>query len=83
MDTWHLHQGTRMQNMKKLTSDVHLNSKKCHWCGPNKSYDLFTHFIGNLLIVGDYLIRNNIFPDKSYALSIYLFKFYWSNHSKS
>jgi hypothetical protein len=50
MDTWHLHQGTRMQNKKKLIFDVHLKSKKCHWCGPNKLYDLFTSFMTHLLI---------------------------------
>ena len=27
MDTWHLYQGTKMQSMKKLTYNVHLNSK--------------------------------------------------------
>jgi hypothetical protein len=50
MDTWQLHQGTRMQNKKNLTFDVHLNSKNYHRCGPNKSYDLFTSFMTYLLI---------------------------------
>ena len=27
MDTWHLHQGTRMQNKKYFTSDVHFNNE--------------------------------------------------------
>ena len=27
MDTWHLHQGTRMQNMKYCTFDVHFNNE--------------------------------------------------------
>ena len=44
-----------------------------------KFYDLSTHFIGNLSIIGDYLIRNNIFLDKAYELSTYLFNIYWSN----
>ena len=29
MDTGHLHQGTTMQNKKKLTSNVHLNNNNC------------------------------------------------------
>jgi hypothetical protein len=48
-----------------------------------KIYDLSTHFIGNWSIIGDYLIRNNIFNDKAYELSTYLSKFYWSNNNKS
>ena len=48
---------TRIQNNKKLTSDVHLNNKNCHWCGQNKSYDLFTSFMTYLLIsYGVYLL---------------------------
>ena len=46
-------------------------------------YDLSTHFIENLSIVGDYLIRNNIFLDKAYDLSTYLINIDWSNNSKS
>jgi hypothetical protein len=48
-----------------------------------KFYDLSTHFIGYLSIIGDYLIKNTIFLDKSYELSTYLSKIYWSNNSKS
>ena len=33
-----------------------------------KSYDLSTHFIKDLSIIGDCLIRNNIFLDKAYEL---------------
>ena len=78
----------RCKTWKKLTYDVHLNNKNCQWCGQNKSHDLFrfydlsTHFIRNLSIVDDYLIRNNIF-DKAYDLSTYLIKIDWLNNSKS
>ena len=41
-----------------------------------KFHDISTHFIGNLSIIDDYLIRNNIFLDKAYELSTYLFKIY-------
>jgi hypothetical protein len=38
-----------------------------------KFYDLSTHFIGTLSVIGDYLIRNNIFLDKAMNyLLIYL-----------
>ena len=40
-------------------------------------------FHKGLSIFGNYLIRNNIFLDKAYALSTYLFKSYWSNNIKS
>jgi hypothetical protein len=70
-----------MQNKKKLTFDVHLNNKKMPLIVAQTShmtslqvYDLSTHFIGNLSIIGDYLIRNNIFLDKAYELFTYLFK---------
>jgi hypothetical protein len=63
----------------KIAIDVaqtsHMTSLQVLW--------LITHFIGNLSIIGDYLIRNNIFLDKAYELSTYLFKTYWSNDSKS
>ena len=36
-----------------------------------KFYDLSTRFIGYLSIIGDYLIRNNIFLDKAYELSTF------------
>ena len=69
-----------MQNMKILTFDVHLNDKKMPLMWPKqviwplyKFYDLSTHFIGILYIIGDYLIRDNIFLDKAYELSTYLF----------
>ena len=39
-----------------------------------KFYDLSTHSIGNLSIIGDCLITNNIFLDKAYELSTYLFE---------
>ena len=39
-----------------------------------KFYDLSTQFIWNISIIGDYLIRNNIFLDKAYDLSTYLIK---------
>ena len=48
-----------------------------------KFYDLSTHFIRNLSIIGDYLIRNNIFRDEAYDLSTYLIKIDWLNNSKS
>jgi hypothetical protein len=48
-----------------------------------KFYDLYTDFIRNLSIIGDYLMRNNIFLDEAYELSTYLFRIYWSNNSKS
>jgi hypothetical protein len=48
-----------------------------------KFYDLYNHLIGNLSIIGYYLIRNNILLDKAYELSTYLFKINWSNNSKS
>ena len=35
-------------------------------------YDISTHFNNDLSIIGDYLIRNNLFLDKSYDLSTYL-----------
>ena len=41
-----------------------------------KFYDLSTHSIGNLSIIGDCLITNNIFLDKAYELSTYLFEIY-------
>ena len=41
-----------------------------------KFYDLSTHFIGNSSITGDYSIRNNIFLDKAYELSTYIFEHY-------
>ena len=76
--------------MKKLTFDLHLKKKTNRWCGQNKSYDLFykfydlsTHFIGNLSIIGDYLMRNNIFLDEAYDLSTYLIKIDLLNNSKS
>ena len=66
---------------KKWTSDVHLNNNKLPLMWPKqviwplyKFYDLSTHFISNLSIIGD-LIRNNVFLDKAYELSTYLFKF--------
>ena len=82
MDTRHLYQGTKMQNRKKLTFDVHLNNKSYHWCGQNKSYDLLQVFMAYLLIsygiylaiIGDYLLRNIIFLDKVYDLSTYLIR---------
>ena len=40
-----------------------------------KSYDVSTHFIKDLFIIGDYLVRNNIFLDKAYELSTDLFMF--------
>ena len=48
-----------------------------------KFYDLSTHFIRNLYIIGDHLIRNNIFLDKAYDLSTYLIKIDWLNNKKS
>ena len=48
-----------------------------------KIYDLSTHFIRNLSIIGEYLMRNNIFLDKAYDLPTYLTKIDWLNNSKS
>ena len=48
-----------------------------------KSYDLSTHFIKDSSIISDYLIKYNIFLDKAYELSTYLFKIDWSNNNKS
>ena len=36
-----------------------------------KFNDLSTHFIQNLSIIGDYLLRNDVFLDKAYELSTY------------
>ena len=36
-----------------------------------KFNDLSTHFIQNLSIIGDYLLRNDVFLDKTYELSTY------------
>ena len=49
----------------------------------DKFYDLSTHFIRNLSIIGDYLIRKNIFLDEAYDLSTHLIKIDWLNNSKS
>ena len=48
-----------------------------------KSYDLSTHVIKNLSIVGYDLMINDIFLDKSYDLSTYLLKIYKLTNSKS
>ena len=65
--------------MKLFTPDVHLNNEiaidvaQTSHITLYKSYDLSTHFIMDLSIIGDYLIINHIFLDKTYDLSTYLF----------
>ena len=78
MNSWHLHQGTRMQNKRKLTFDVHLNHKKMPLMWPKQVkwllymfYDLSTHFKRNLSVIGGYLIINKVFLDKAYELSTF------------
>ena len=80
MDPGHLHQGTRMENMRWCTSDVHFNNEIAIDVAQTspwplyKSYILSTHFIKDLSIIGYYSVINNIYVDKSYDLCTYIFR---------
>jgi hypothetical protein len=89
MNTWHLHQGFRMEDMKEFTSDVQFNNKIAIDVAQTSHMTflqvlwLIYSFHEGLYFIGDHLIVNNIFLDKSYNLSTYVFRIYWSNNNNS
>jgi hypothetical protein len=77
-----------MQNRKKLTFDVHLNNKNAidvaqtSHLTPFQVLWLIYSFHKKFIYYWWLFYKNNIFLDKTHALSTYLFKIYWSNISK-